>query len=304
MAEQSTTDPTRTYRGNCHCKANVFEVTVPEIQALASCNCSSCTKKGMLWIYPKYADIVWVKGDEGSLTDYTFGKKGLHYKSCPTCGVTLYGVGYFEPPKPGENKEPICGLNARTIQDLDIWSLELKSMNGGAYGAPYEPAKFTGTIPEAEVEGSRVYTGGCHCGAVRLAVRSRPLDETYDDRVIECNCSICGRLTFPKYGSIWIYPRKELVSYEGEENLTYYKMGRGMFNKGFCKHCATPVENRVSKLSDEQREALPEGAREWYDRGHTQRATNSRMLDDINFSQLKKQRIDGWNNILPKYENP
>lgn len=299
MADQSAAAPTRTYRGNCHCKANVFEITVPEIKSLGSCNCSSCSKKGMLWIYGTHRDIVWVKGDEGGLTDYTFGKKGMHYKSCETCGVTLYCVGYFEPPKPGENKEPAFALNARTIQDLDIWSLETTSHDGAAYGTPYETAKFTGTIPDTEVEGSKVYTGGCHCGAVRLAVRSRPLDETFDDRVIECNCSICGR-----YGAIWFYPRKELVSYEGEENMTYYKMGRGMFNKGFCKHCATPIENRGSKLSDEQRDALPEGAREWYDRGQLHRALNSKMLDDVDPSKLNKQRIDGWNNILPKYENP
>lgn len=91
---------------------------------------------------------------------------------------------------------------------------------------------------------------------------------------------------------------------EGSDNLIYYKMGRGMFNKGFCKICATPVENKASQLSEEQRAALPEGARVWYDRGQTQRATNSRILDGFDVSRLKKERIDGWNNILPKYENP
>ncbi|KAK6189227.1 hypothetical protein LQW54_013493 [Pestalotiopsis sp. IQ-011] len=298
MAEQASA-PTRTYRGNCHCKAHIYEIAVPEIKSLGSCNCSSCTKKGMLWTYGKHKDLVWVKGDEDSLADYTFGKKGMHYMSCPTCGVTLYCVGYFEAPKPGEEKEPAFALNARAIQDLNIWGLETQTMDGAAFGAPYEPAKFTGTIPEAELEGSQVYTGGCHCGAVRLAVRSRPLDETFDDRVIECNCSICGR-----YGSVWVYPRKELISMEGGDNLIYYKMGRGMFNKGFCKICATPVENKASQISDEQRAALPEGARVWYDRGQTQRATNSRILDGFDVNRLKKERIDGWNNILPKYENP
>lgn len=76
MAEQAT----RTYRGNCHCKAHVYEITIPEIKSLGSCNCSSCTKKGLLWTYGKHKDLVWVKGDEDSLADYAFGKKGIHYK--------------------------------------------------------------------------------------------------------------------------------------------------------------------------------------------------------------------------------
>lgn len=79
MAEQASA-PTRTYRGNCHCKAHVYEITIPEIKSLGSCNCSSCTKKGLLWTYGKHKDLVWVKGDEDSLADYTFGKKGVHYK--------------------------------------------------------------------------------------------------------------------------------------------------------------------------------------------------------------------------------
>lgn len=66
--------------------------------------------------------------------------------------------------------------------------------NGMALPPAYEPHKFTGIAPTAELEGGQVYTGSCHCGAVRLAVKSKPLDASYSDKVIECNCSLDGRV--------------------------------------------------------------------------------------------------------------
>lgn len=43
--------------------------------------------------------------------------------------------------------------------------------------------------------------GSCHCGAVTLAVKVKPL-ETWDiskeeERIVECNCSICVRVSTP-----------------------------------------------------------------------------------------------------------
>jgi hypothetical protein len=72
-------DP-KTYRGNCHCGAFVFEVTTPEIKSVTACNCSICTKKGYLWIFPQ-SPISIVKGD-GALKEYAFGpKKTIHLVS-------------------------------------------------------------------------------------------------------------------------------------------------------------------------------------------------------------------------------
>lgn len=43
--------------------------------------------------------------------------------------------------------------------------------------------------------------GSCHCGAVKVSLKVKPL-ETYDiavdeERIIECNCSICMRVSSP-----------------------------------------------------------------------------------------------------------
>ncbi|KAI1850096.1 hypothetical protein JX265_003469 [Neoarthrinium moseri] len=289
----------KTYRGNCHCKAYVFEAKLPEIKKVDRCSCSICYKKGALWVFPKRNDVTWVKGEESTLKTYNFGRKRFDHKFCPTCGTSILGVGYIEPPKPGEDKEPEFCLNARTIQGLDIWSLEERVFDGGSIPPAYEPPQFTGTEPQAELEGGKLFYGSCHCGAVRLALKSPPLDETYDDRVIECNCSICGR-----YGTTWIYPKKEYVAVEGEDNMTYYGMGMGIFLKGFCKTCGVPVENKATELSDEKIAALPEGARFWHARGKTFRSLNGKVLNGVDLGPLKKERIDGWKLIKPEYVNP
>jgi hypothetical protein len=63
----------KTYRGNCHCASFVYEVDVPEIKSVGECNCSICTKKGVLWVYAAPEALRVVKGSEDALTSYNFG---------------------------------------------------------------------------------------------------------------------------------------------------------------------------------------------------------------------------------------
>lgn len=101
--------------------------------------------------------------------------------------------------------------------------------DGKALPQPYKAPAYTGPEPTAEVENGRICKhdwhrhvlhrlslplrrsaadrprsvppkdhGSCHCGAVTLAVKVKPL-ETWDisideERIVECNCSICVRV--------------------------------------------------------------------------------------------------------------
>jgi hypothetical protein len=98
------------------------------------------------------------------------------------------------------------------------------------------------------------------------------------------------------------------VQIVGDENATVYTMGRGMYQKIFCKTCGVPVQNRVTTLPEEKLAEMSAIALEWYNRGHTNRSINSRIIDGINLDELRKSkgftRIDGWANIPPLYENP
>lgn len=78
-----------------------------------------------------------------------------------------------------------------------MWALPIGEFNGLAMGPTYAAPAFEGPLPEVAVEEgkNRLYTGSCHCGAVRIALVSPPLDETYPDRVVECDCSVCMRVS-------------------------------------------------------------------------------------------------------------
>lgn len=56
---------------------------------------------------------------------------------------------------------------------------------------------FRGQAAEVPGDNLKLYTGGCYCGAVTLAVKTKPWSEV---EIKEDNCSICQRVS--------IQPRK------------------------------------------------------------------------------------------------
>jgi hypothetical protein len=74
--EQNNPQELRTYRGNCHCGAFVYEAELPEIKSAMECNCSICHKKGYLWVDAQ-AKYEVVKGTDDTLARYTSGPKKL-----------------------------------------------------------------------------------------------------------------------------------------------------------------------------------------------------------------------------------
>ncbi len=73
----------------------------------------------------------------------------------------------------------------------------------------------------------RTYTGGCHCGRVRLEVTA---DLT---RVSECNCSICTRKAYLHL----IVPPDRFRLLAGEADLATYQFGTMTARHHFCRHC-------------------------------------------------------------------
>ncbi|OIW31745.1 glutathione-dependent formaldehyde-activating enzyme [Coniochaeta ligniaria NRRL 30616] len=289
MAE---TESLKSYRGNCHCGAFVFELKVPEIKVASECNCSICKKKGYLFTFP--GDGMTVVKGEGSLKEYTFSEGNTKHRFCPTCGTPVMGYNAKFPP--GMNN----AINVRTIQDLDIWKLETKPFDGKGLGAPYTPPAYSGPEPSAEIEGAELYTGSCHCGAVTACLKTKPLDSTYPDPIVECSCSNCQRAAY-----IWIYPKKDQIVIQGRENLSYYVFGTGGWRKGFCKTCGVQIMNEPNTLTPEQVEALPAAARAWRDEKLDSLPTTIRILNDFEFDAVKDKvaRFDGWN-MGAGYVNP
>ncbi|KAK6853233.1 hypothetical protein PG995_010045 [Apiospora arundinis] len=295
----------RTYRGNCHCKEFVYEAEMPEIHAANECNCSICTKKGALWVFPLKDSFHWVKGDEDDLTDYTFGRELVTHKFCPTCGTSLFARGFMHEPQPGD--EPLFALNARAIQHLNIYNLERRptgltpspSFDGASLPPPYDPPPFIGPEPEANIRGGKVYHGSCHCGAVTLALKSKPLDSSYSSGMAECNCSICSRL-----GVAWLYPKANQIVMNGQDHLTYYIMGNRMLAKGFCEICGVPIDNRFQELNGIETSCLSYRNQIFYAISKDGWFLNAKIMNDIDFSQMRVRHLNGWNDHKPSYVNP
>ncbi|KAI0888927.1 glutathione-dependent formaldehyde-activating enzyme [Annulohypoxylon maeteangense] len=292
----------KTFRGSCHCGEYIYEVDLPEKFKPTECNCSSCYKKGALWIMPEPGKFRFVKGNVDTLTNYTFGEKTFNHKFCPNCGVHLLIVGYVELPKPGEVKDPMTGFNVRSFQygqGVDVWTIERNHLDGKSFRAPYELPKFTGPEPTAVIEGGRLYNGSCHCGAIKVALKSKPLDKSSSERILECNCSICNR-----HGSVWSYPQKDQIVIEGEDNLGVYLFNTKLFGKTFCKTCGIAVHNHVLPISEEQFNQMPEAMQKFVESSKSVKPINLRLFNDLNVRDLNVGQFDGYNQTLPRYVEP
>ncbi|KAH6887496.1 glutathione-dependent formaldehyde-activating enzyme [Thelonectria olida] len=295
MAEEQT--PTKTYRGNCHCGSFVYEMAIPEIKSVTECNCSICTKKGYLWLFPGSADTLKVvKGSIDDLTNYTFAKGFLHHKFCPQCGTALLATMPTGPPNFN------LGVNAHAIQGIDTWSLERSPYDGAALGDKHEAPAYSGTQPEEQIDGGKVHTGSCHCGAVQVALSSKPIDSTFSDKIGECNCSICERNAY-----VWVWPRREHVVLHGDPNDIgrYFFKGSTLIAKTFCKKCGTQMTNEPALQSEETIATLSEDQKKLYDMMSPLHPVNIRVLEGVHLKDIsgKVQRMRGADRP-PHYVNP
>ena len=107
-----------------------------------------------------------------------------------------------------------------------------------------------------------VYSGSCHCGAVRFEV-----DATID-RVTACNCSVCRKKGILHHR---VDPgRFRLLS--GEDDLATYRFGTGVAQHRFCRRCGIHVFTR------------PRAAPELY-------TVNVRVLDDYDLEAEKPEVV-------------
>jgi len=74
------------FTGSCHCGAVRFTVEATLPLDVVDCNCSICTKKGILHlIVPESALAILAGGD--ALATYTFGTHTAKHMFCRTCGI-------------------------------------------------------------------------------------------------------------------------------------------------------------------------------------------------------------------------
>lgn len=114
--------------------------------------------------------------------------------------------------------------------------------------------------------GETLYSGGCHCGAVRYTVRADL------GSVAACNCSICQ-----KTGTIIAFaPASAFELLSGAGNLTDYQFNRKIIHHQFCKTCG---------IRSFSRGRMPDGTETV--------AINVRCLDGVDLASLEPRPFDG-----------
>jgi hypothetical protein len=78
------------YEGGCHCGAVRIEASVEApIESVVECNCSVCTKKGVLLSAVAEDDLAIVQGAD-AIETYRFHTKIAEHNFCRHCGIHVY----------------------------------------------------------------------------------------------------------------------------------------------------------------------------------------------------------------------
>ena len=109
-----------TYDGGCHCGRVRFRVR-GDLADVTDCNCSMCTKKGILHLIVPQAQFELVSGRD-DLTTYTFNTGVAQHHFCRHCGIHSFYVPRSDPDK--------IDVNARCLDDVDPRALAVAPFDG------------------------------------------------------------------------------------------------------------------------------------------------------------------------------
>jgi hypothetical protein len=136
--------------GGCHCGRVRFRARV-DWELLSQCNCSICTKKGILHLPVAVEDFELLRG-KNALTVYTFGSGVAQHTFCSHCGMHAFYIPRSQPDR--------ITVNARCLDGVD--------------GPSLKPARFFDGRHWEEAQRRRIAEGGHSApaglnGAVTLA---------------------------------------------------------------------------------------------------------------------------------------
>jgi len=109
-----------TYEGGCHCGRVRFRVT-GELARVVDCNCSMCTKKGILHLIVAPEAFELLTGRE-ELTTYRFNSGIARHTFCRHCGIHPFYV-----PRSDPNK---IDVNVRCLEGVDLSKLTPDPFDG------------------------------------------------------------------------------------------------------------------------------------------------------------------------------
>jgi hypothetical protein len=97
------------YEGSCHCGRVRFRVRA-DLSRVSECNCSICTKKGILHLIVLPEDFELLQGGD-ALSTYKFNTHTAKHTFCRLCGIHPFYVPRSDPDK--------ISVNARCLDGVD-----------------------------------------------------------------------------------------------------------------------------------------------------------------------------------------
>jgi hypothetical protein len=113
----------QTYEGGCHCGRVRFRIQVDLAQTvIGECNCSICTKKGILHL-PVLHERLEILSGADELATYQFNTGTAQHTFCRHCGIHAFYVPRSDPDK--------ISVNARCLEGVDPAALKPTSFFDG-----------------------------------------------------------------------------------------------------------------------------------------------------------------------------
>ncbi|MGQ7792323.1 GFA family protein [Faunimonas sp. B44] len=110
------------HTGGCHCGRVRFEATT-DLASVISCNCSICSKKGLLLTFVPDDAFTLLAGYD-FLVDYRFNKHVIRHLSCGRCGVEPFARGT------APDGKAMVAVNVRCLDGVDLDALAPTPFNG------------------------------------------------------------------------------------------------------------------------------------------------------------------------------
>ena len=109
-----------TMQGGCHCGRVRFRVTA-DLGGITECNCSICTKKGILHLVVAPEQFELLSG-ANDLATYQFNTGTAKHTFCKVCGIHPFYVPRSDPDK--------IDVNVRCLDDVDLTAISLNRFDG------------------------------------------------------------------------------------------------------------------------------------------------------------------------------
>ena len=116
--------------GGCHCGRVRFRV-MADVASAIDCNCSICTKKGILHLIVPPEQFELLSGKD-ELATYEFNTRTAKHMFCRHCGVHPFYVPRSDPDK--------IDVNMRCLDDIDLAAITPRPFDGRNWEAASQPS--------------------------------------------------------------------------------------------------------------------------------------------------------------------